>query len=174
MGHLVAVDLETSGLDPEVHEIIEVGMVFWVNVQNSKLRYIKPVTFSLEFNEKKADPKALEVNGWGVREFPKPFSKLEAAVVLSEVLDDAHMIIKNPVFDASFLKQWFKNTGYNQPKWHHRMVDIGSLVQGRFRLRDPMNTEAVVQTTGIELPDRHTALADAKWNWDVFHYIMKS
>lgn len=184
MGHLVAVDLETSGLDPEVHEIIEVGLVYMQHVDDIEI--VQEVEFSLPFDVKQANPEALQINGWSPsspnhRAFPEFLSTDEACKFLAELLDDAHLIGKNPgSFDSLFLKEFFKrHTGWKygvKPMWHHRMVDVGTLTMGRFRLEDPPNTETVERATGIKIPEgqRHTALADAKWAWDVFHYLVKS
>lgn len=176
MGHLVAVDLETSGLDPNVHEIIEVGLV-WQGTHKDRLFQRE---FTLEFDESKADPAALEINGWGKREFGPTVDEKWAVEFLAELLDDAHLVGKNPAsFDAQFLRAFFKKHGWtfgDKPMWHHRMVDIGNVVMGRFRLLEPPNTAAVEDITGIRIPEnkRHSALADARWAWDVLHYLAKS
>src|SRR4051812_29456915 len=89
----VAVDLETSGLNPQVDDIIEGGLgVEWaVNDPNPQ-----SATFSLQFDEERAQPEALAVNGWGKRHFPPQASYAHAAEVLAEALNDAHLVGKNP------------------------------------------------------------------------------
>lgn len=171
MGHLVAVDLETSGLDPAIHEIIEVGVVWRMPGRLDTAT----MEFALQFDESRADPKALEVNGWGKREFGPTVDKQWAREFLMELLDDAHVVGKNPIFDLSFLQRFLLLKTGEKP-WHHRTVDIGAVCMGRFRLLDPPNTEAVESLTGIRIPEnkRHSALADAQWAWDVLHWIAKS
>lgn len=177
MGHLVAIDLETSGLDPQVHEIIEVGLVFETMYPDPLVPEprITEMAFSVPFDLDKADRKALEINGYlNGRKFAEPWSKLEAASYLSLKLLDAHLLGKNPgSFDSRFLESFFRRNGYDVPKWHHRMVDVGSVAMGRFHCRTPMSTDDIEKATGIKVKDRHSALGDAKWAWDVFEYLTK-
>ena len=125
MRGFVAVDIETTGLDPLHHEVIEVGMI--IDLPDHPEVY--PVEFSLAFDENKADPEALAVNGWGSREFAPLINPRDAALVLHENLDDVHIVGKNPTFDAGFLEVFLKRHGY-QRNWHHRLVDVGSLFWG--------------------------------------------
>lgn len=170
MGHRVAVDLETSGLDPNVHEIIEVGLVWQVHKE------VRTMEFALQFDEERADPAALEVNGWGKREFAPTVDKRWARDFLMELLNDAHIVGKNPIFDLAFLEKFLhQKSGWKKP-WHHRTVDVGALCMGRFRLLDPPDTGVVESLTGVRIPEnkRHSALADAQWAWDVLHWVAKS
>lgn len=177
MGHLVAVDLETSGLDPTYHEIIEVGVVWEMPGRLGREGHVATHELVLQFDESKADPKALEVNGWGKREFGPTVDPQWARGFLEELLNDAHVVGKNPNFDLAFLEQFLREPGVKWEKpWHHRAVDIGAVCMGRFRLLDPPNTEAVESLTGIRIPEnkRHSALADAQWAWDVLQWVAKS
>lgn len=170
MGHLVAVDLETSGLDPNVHEIIEVGLV-WVKEYEDR-QLIQQMEMVLPFDESRADPKALEINGWGKREFGPTVDPAWARDFMVGVLSDAHLVGKNPAsFDARFLERFLNNA-----PWHHRMVDVGAVCMGRFRLLEPPKTAEVEELTGIRIPEnkRHSALADARWAWDVLHWVARS
>ena len=161
MRPFVAVDIETTGLDPNKHEVIEVGLV---SEQGHE-------TFSLEFNPELADPKALEVNGWGQRSFPECYEVVYAQDVLNDWLTGVHLVGKNPQFDAAFLERYL-----GKAVWHHRLVDVGSMAWGWY-LSDgnvweqPPNVAKVAEMVNIPIRNQHTALDDAKWAWDVFHYI---
>jgi Exonuclease len=169
MRPLVAVDLETTGLDPFYHDIIEVGVVSLAG----------ELTFSLPFDLGKADHEALEVNGWGKRPFPEQQSTAWAVGMLADVLDDAHIIGKNPQFDAAFLEALFRRRGM-KPTWHHRLVDIGAMAWGWHSawasatiggpptlVHQPPDVEQVSEMLVIPrevTPDGyHTALDDARW-----------
>lgn len=164
MGRLVSVDLETSGLDSSKHEVIEVGLVF------EKDQQVETVEFSLPFDIRRADPRALEINGWGKRVFPDNMDRARAVGYLQIVLNDAHILGKNPCFDAGFLTELFRQYGA-RPVWHHRLVDVGSVAMGAYRQREVPNTERVEELTGMPLEGRHGALNDAKWVWDTFHLM---
>lgn len=173
MRRFIAVDLETSGLDPERHEIIEVGVVGQGRVLES-LRE----EFSLPFDEQRADPRALEINGYGYREFAPEASPAYVAGWLSWALYDAHIVGKNPSFDAGFLKALLERHG-RKPTWHHRLVDVGALAWGHYNARhpdnpwpQPPNVDKVADLLGIPNEGLHTALGDAEWAWRVFRHVV--
>ncbi len=187
MPRFVSIDLETSGLDPQCHEIIEVGMV-----RESSETVLERLEFSLPFDRQLADPKALEINGWGQREFAPLVRRDKAVQILSGWLDGAHIVGKNPSFDAGFLTALFVEYGESSC-WHHRLVDVGAMAwgwhQGARRRPStstsqvrglvgaqtyPPNSERVAELTGVPIPQgaRHTALGDAEWVYQVFRKMV--
>lgn len=186
MTRFVAVDLETSGLDPYEHEIIEVGLVIEKPRLGGAMHdslLIEEFTFSLPFDEARASEKALEINGWGKREFPKLWGPARAIGFLQEALRGVHLVGKNPHFDAEFLRHLFHRWG-EKPSWHHRLVDVGSLAWGvdqqSCRSTGFEGTNAPPTTEGVEFilgvhrkPDeRHTALGDARWAYRAFRSVV--
>lgn len=165
---LIFLDLETSGLDPVDDEPIEFGIVGpgaaeW--------------TFSVPFDEAKASPEALKVNGWGQREFaPLIPDARDAAVKLWGYLggNPAPVLVGNAVhFDASFVREFIRRhaPALNPEPWDHRLVDLKSLAAGRIGV-DPrsLTSAAIGRHFGVPLPDdAHTAIVDARWNRDLFY-----
>lgn len=183
MARYVAIDIETSGLRPLYHEILEVGIVSEHPETDDtvSIEFSLPMRYPLQ-----ADPKALEVNRWGQRMFAPRWTIEAAADCLVRTLEGAHLIGKNPSFDAAFLETFLhRHAGqFKGPIWHHRLVDVGMLAWGWYssrRIRQspsdwqqyPPNSERVAELVGVPLPlTRHTALADAEWAYDVFRKIV--
>jgi DNA polymerase III epsilon subunit-like protein len=181
-----AVDLETSGLDPAKHEIIEVGVVLELPRLGGALYdsiVVEQHTFSLPFDVARADAKALELNGWGTRPFPPERDPAWAAGFMSAVLADKYIVGKNPQFDVGFLAALLARYGL-KPTWHHRLVDVGMLAWGYSSgvetycmgqvWPQPPNSEKVAELVNVDWPEneRHTALADAQWAYDVFRMVV--
>ena len=193
MRRLVAVDVETTGLDPVKHELIEVGLVFRTGQDPSDADApTREESFSLAFDVEAADPKALEVNGYGKRNFARLVNPVYAAGFLRSILDDAHLVGKNPQFDGAFLAAFIAKAGPHTktPPWHHRMVDVGTLAWGWYngvelggRNEDPLtedfwdtppNVEQTAKLLGVPLPegDAHTALGDARWAFKAMEKVV--
>lgn len=152
---MIFLDLETSGLDPFTHEIMEVGIVTDAEQE---------VAFSLTFNQFVASPEALEVNGYGVREFAPVVESWTAMGVLKGLLQGEVIVGNNVGFDLSFLRAFYRLHD-QEPNWHYQPVELKSLMAGCLNLAPPWKTSDLADKLGVPLPaDRHSALADARWN----------
>jgi DNA polymerase III epsilon subunit-like protein len=175
MRSFIAVDVETSGLDPERHDIVEFALVKLVDGTPNTMAGSLPITPEL------ADPQAMEVNGYGLRELALLLDPNAAAGIIAGATEYCHLVGKNPSFDAAFLRRLLERWGYT-PKWHHRMVDVGALAWGwwqgqiyegwdRPEWSYPPNTDEVAKIVGIPretVNGFHTAPLDAEWAWQVF------
>ncbi len=157
------VDIETSGVDPEFHEMIECGII----LENP----YREAQFSLPFMLTKANPKALEVNGWGKREFAPEMEPREAAGLVWNLLKDKYLVGQAVQFDAAFLRAFLLAHGYF-PSWNFRLVELSALASGHLGLEPPIKSELISEKLGISNEDKHTALADAKWDREVFRKIV--
>ncbi len=112
-------DLETTGLDPTIHEIIDVGLIV-----------IHPQTFEILFTlDKKvkprhiemATPKALEVNGYNETEWvhaPDLKSVMETYATFAK---NAVFCSHNITFDWAFMEVAFKKTEVLNTMDYHRL-----------------------------------------------------
>ena len=187
MRRFVAVDLETTGVNPYQDYIVEVGLAGESPHTGS---YFEE-EFSLDFPEEAMSAGAAAVNGWGKRQFAGILIPPAAEELLRTALTDVHIVGKNPNFDESFLRFWWNQHQRNEPvPWHHRMVDVGTLAWGSdcaakgfnadcFPL--PPNVEDVERMTGIMREtvrgrkakgEYHSALCDARWAYQVFRSIV--
>jgi DNA polymerase III epsilon subunit-like protein len=189
---LVFVDTETSGLDPDQHEIWEVAMFDkggdgWYVAQRS----IEPW---------KAQPEALIANHYYTRrdhtETPSGFkidfpSDEVLAAKLSRWLAGAVMVGINPAFDASFLRRFLLNNG-EAPAWQYHVICAktmaaaklmamrhtdghgNAIVQGHHSwsadLEPPWSTSWLAEQLGIEMRDRHSAMGDVYLAVKFFEY----
>lgn len=116
----VFIDLETTGLNPDVHEIIECALVYDDDTPVYH-RYVKANRMHL------ADYKALQINKYRERihEWDQAISSEQLAFELAYLLKDKIIIGHNPSFDYSFIKELFSHHGQSSPR--NQLVDTKTL-----------------------------------------------
>ncbi|ROO51444.1 DNA polymerase III epsilon subunit-like protein [Micromonospora sp. Llam0] len=151
---LVALDLETTGLDPAVHDIWEIGAIVrghrdpqrdgeWRIEIQPRLDRADPAALRISrFYERRTSlltdgktqayvqirpPWQTWLNEPGARFYE--CGRMTVARELAELLDGATIIGSNPTFDVSMLGPWLRRH-WQAPCWHHRLVDVGALAAG--------------------------------------------
>lgn len=171
MRDLVFLDVETTGLDPEVHEMFEVGLTktdVKGEILGSLYYWIVPQHLQT------ASPQALALNGYYRRKMTEPCEGRVHGAVRQEVAEEiviftegVHLVGCNPGFDASFVRA-FLLAEQHVPLWHHRMIDLESLAIGiepDVSHGVPMGLSELAETFNkSEIPeeDRHTAKGDVE------------
>lgn len=162
-----AVDIETSGLDPNYHDVIEVGIAH---------RDGSVWSCSLPFDESKADPKALSVNGYGQREF----AQMESFDFLAQLLTNIFyhtgtMLVASPAhFDVGFLEALIRRNNERPPWGHRNVIDLKSYACARFGVVNNLKNSEISRMLNIEDTSDHTALGDAKWTRQLFAALTAS
>lgn len=156
---VVFLDTETTGLDPERHELWDIGLVF----EDGHEWNPHPKPARLE----DADPTALRLTHFYDRAKGKGWTwgnRADVAGILAETLAEKHIVGAVPSFDAAFLERFLRAHGYS-PAWHYHLVDVEALAAGKIGAVPPWDSESLSRSVGVE-PDayeRHTALGDARW-----------
>ena len=121
---LAITDVETTGLDPELHEIVELGVV----VVDQKTFRILSI-----FNTKvtpghieTASPKALRINGYREEDWEDAWSLDTAMGRYAEETKGAVFCAHNVTFDWSFISRAFAKTRVECKMDYHR-IDLLTL-----------------------------------------------
>lgn len=172
---LCFVDVETTGLDVERHEVWELAVI---NGESELHRFL-PITPAL------ADPNALRMNHYyehhpahGGRDFGGGswvgLDPQEIAQEVARLTAGAHLAGVNPAFDAAFLGALLRR--YDAvPAWQYHLIDVLPLIAGRCQVRPPWRSNELSERLGIPPPDeaqRHTALGDARWAQTIYEAVM--
>lgn len=190
----VFLDTETTGTDPERHEVWEIGLIVAEEVPHDpgiewrEYRYLLPVDLS------KADATALRISHYYERSAPLramlPGESYDAmhirsdgseevayshrlALELATLTANKHIVGAVPSFDAAFLTKWLHKFSLT-PAWHYHLVDIEVIVAGDQRVEPPWSSDELSISVGVdpEVFDRHTALGDARWVKAQYEAIM--
>lgn len=155
---LAFVDTETTGLDPERHEIWEVGLI----VHDQEHHWWLPVDLG------RADGRALAIGQFHDR-YPDTnvtgFAPLHAfAAEFAELTRGRHLVGAVVSFDEERLRKLLR-ANRACPEWHYHLVDVEALVAGKLGIAPPWDSNALSAKAGVdpEQFDRHTALGDARW-----------
>jgi len=165
------IDVETSGLWPKFHDIIEMSYILEVDDE-----VVYEGTQRLAPDPDRVDPKALEVNGISLEEAlrgaPQSVAFNDFLGVLNRYInkydrkDKAYIAGHNVIFDRDFLIEFFKknNCPYFGSYFMYKIIDplwlchwleyLGYLKLPNYKLG------TLCEHFGIELKEAHTAKAD--------------
>lgn len=123
-------DVETTGLDFRVHEIIEIGMVL---AHPDTLDTLD--TFEIKVapeHIETASERALKINGYDPQNWQGAVSLKEATEKYAEKTKNAVFVAHNITFDWGFIDEAFKKTGVKNLMDYHR-IDTWTAAHERLR-----------------------------------------
>jgi DNA polymerase III epsilon subunit family exonuclease len=178
--NLAFIDVETSGLDVDRHEIIELGCVLVRQIpqdgQGSRLEVVEEFEYRI-FPEhlEDADPESLMINGFTAERWADAIPLEVAMEKFSEKVRGASFVAHNVSFDLAFVEKAFKKSGVKNLMHYHK-IDTISLAFAilyhnpevqKFSLR------ALCEYFEIKNENAHTALSDARATFEVYKKLLE-
>lgn len=168
------IDTETTGLDPSLHELLEVAIVTEEVSESAPFERSLTTVWSTKILPERIhinEPKALEVNGYTPEKWEgaKPFG--EVAATIAEKLKNGVIVGHNVRFDLDFLQAAFKGVGID-PQLPYHNIDTVTLAYEHWALSgecarvslDPLRVHL-----GLTLAQHHSAVKDALDCREVFY-----
>lgn len=160
--HLIVVDVETSGLDPLTHDVLEVAAIDLT--AGDELHFV-PTPTRPEW-QTNAEPEALRINRYYERGVYN--DQVDTATTgkrwktLADMLDGNILAGANPQFDAAFVDAALRHWGI-EPTRRHQLRDLATYASGILRLdpAEPISSAAIFAKLGIVNRDPHSARGDA-------------
>lgn len=174
----VIVDVETGGIDPHAHALLEVCVVF-ININDEGFYYREKSHFEhvLPFDEKALDPASLAFNQ--IDPFQPLRFALEEKQALTHLFKPIHQALKehkcqravlvghNAWFDLLFINKAVQRTGVKSPFHAFTCFDTATLA-GLFYGQTVLSK--AVQAAGLDFDtnEAHSAIYDAEKTADLF------
>ena len=165
--NLAFIDIETTGLDPEIQEIIEIGGV----VVTPDLKVVHEFEIKVKpENLAAAQPEALRINRFDPAQWVFALSLPEAMKLFSEKTKDCIMVAQNVAFDYSFLQKAFSKTKVPNLMHYHKLdtISIAYAKLGKNGDAQKYSLGFLCGMFGVDYKNAHTALADARATFEVF------
>ena len=178
---LAFIDVETTGLNPEKHEIIELACV--LGKQTPRPNRGPEVTFVEEFNLKikperleDAEPEALRINGYNDVDWMFAIDLKNAMEHLAKKAAGAIMVSHNICFDFAYVERAFRTTGVTNTM-HYQKLDTISIAFARHYNKpdfDKYSLRYLCDTYGVKNERAHTALADTRAMFEMYKKMMEA
>ena len=185
MNKLLFFDVETSGLDAKINDILTLAMLIEIDGEVKEEHYLEIQPFNYDNISKEA----LEVNGLKLEQIKKFMTPQEAyrkiVSIFSKYINRYNKTDKfiavgyNTAFDMGFLNEFFLKNGN---KYFGAFVDYHYIDPMQFinymRFKKVINIENCKLVTaskefGIDLSNAHNAMADIKATRELFYKIDK-
>jgi DNA polymerase-3 subunit epsilon len=180
MGHprqnLLFVDCETTGLDAEKHEIIDIATILTRFDGETVLERWEQRAIAERISD--AEPGALIINGYNEHEWFKTGAvrQIELAKLLTPRVEKATFVGQNVSFDEGFIRGLFKRHS-QKPNWDYHKVDTAALFWPLFVNHPELQGVSLKYSApylGIEPePELHRAMVGAETCRRVYVALMK-
>ncbi len=171
---LAFIDIETTALDHEKGEIIELGVVI-ARLKDDALTVIDEIDLKIAPKHiETAEPQALRINGYNEADWIFAVSIEDALKTYIKKTEGAIFVAHNITFDYGFIEANLKRYGL-EDKMHFHKLDTLAMAFGILQSNDDMGKlglRALCEKYGIENKKAHSAYADAYATYEVFKKLL--
>lgn len=178
---LAFLDVETTGLNPQKHEVIQIGIVLAKQIQREG--NLGPLIEKIEEIEIKIKPEriedaeeeALRINGYNEADWMFAPDLKNAMEFISKKLEGTVQVSHNLTFDAAFLEKCFERAGIENTMARYKLDTI-SIAFARLYNRPDVkySLRYLCELFQIKNDNAHTALADARALYNVYKKMMNA
>lgn len=169
---ILFIDLEFTGLDPNIHEIIEVAalVIRQPDFKITNSYYTKVIPQHIHT----ADPKPLEISGYSAKDWQDALSLRQVLQDLSQLAPDcllAGWVVQN---------EWnFLNSALQKEKlpyfYSHHLIEVYTLAFVKFHAKPNIqyiNLSTIAKTLNIPI-QRHKPDSDIRATYEIFKQLQK-
>lgn len=178
--NLAFIDVETTGLDPAKHELIELGCVVVRQVpqkgKGAAMEVLHEVDLKIKMEHPElADKESLMINGYTPEKWKDALPLMEAMEQFAEKVRGATFVAHNLLFDYGFVEAAWKKSGVKNPMHYHKLDTISIAFA---KLYDDPKVEKfslrfLCEYLGVENKNAHTALSDARATFEVYKKLLE-
>ncbi|KKR43245.1 MAG: Exonuclease RNase T and DNA polymerase III [Parcubacteria group bacterium GW2011_GWF1_40_6] len=165
------IDIETTGLNLEKNEVIEIGCV----LATPLLEVIEEFELKIKPEHiENADPVALKVNHYNEKDWENSYGLEEAMKIFSEKVKDCIMVGHNVAFDAGFLEYAFNKMKIMNTMHYHKL-DTVSIAWAKLHREpdlDHFSLRELCERFDIKNERAHSALPDVRATYLLYKKMM--
>lgn len=179
--NLAFIDTETTGTDPNFHEIIELAVIIVKQTERPgkgpKIEIVEECEWKIKPQHlERAEEAALRVNGYNEVDWMFAVDRKNAMEEFAKKTQSCSFVSHNLVFDYAFVMKAFEETGVDS-RMHYAKLDTISIAFARLYdapLADKFSLRALCELLKVENTKAHTALADTKALVEVYKKLMNA
>lgn len=178
---LAFIDTETTGTDPNRHEVIELACIIVkqnkVEGRGPKIEVIKEYEWKIKPERiEDAEEQALRVNGYNEAEWMFAYDLKPVMEEFAKATQSCTFVSHNLTFDYAFVSKCFEKSGVDS-KMHYAKIDTISVAFARLYdlpQATAFSMRALCELLKIENSKAHTALADTRALVQVYKKLMNA
>lgn len=165
---LAFVDTETTGLDKNIHEIIEIAALIYDPVEKRVIGEWEKKIFPR--NIETASPEALKINGYYDNPGSYKADAKSAMIKFNSITRDCMIVGQNIDFDIGFIKKTMAEFNIAPNFDRHRKLDTQSLAWFAVKESDiqKLSLAGLCDHFGVSNINEHRALADCRRAFGVY------
>lgn len=171
--NIVLVDCETTGLDSQKHDIIELGFIIFCS---ETFKVYGKFNFKIKPERiEDANPRALEVNGYSKKDWKDAISAKEALTFFADASQGCHFMAHNCPFDWSFVEAALKKYDIPHTLNYHKL-DTLSIAWSKIPHDKLQSWSLKTICTYLKIPPEpkvHRALNGAECAYQVYKKLMQ-
>ena len=172
------IDTETTGLNPDKHELIQIGGVI-VRAKNPHDVESYEVVEEFEYKIKPlriqdANPTALKVNQYDPSQWQDALTLAEAMAFVAKKTEGAVMVAHNVAFDSAFVDKAFRLSDIENKMHYHRLDTVSmafALLHNNADV-DRLSLHTLCEYFKIEQGIEHQALSDARATYLLYKKLL--
>lgn len=177
--NLAFIDTETTGTDPNRHEIIELAVIIARQVpregRGPKLEIIEECEWKIKPEHlETAEEEALRVNGYNEVDWMFASELKPVMEEFAKKVQSSTFVSHNITFDYNFVMKAFEKTGVEN-NMHYAKLDTISMAFARLYdapQADKFSLRALCTLLKVENSKAHTALADTRALFECYKKLM--
>lgn len=178
---LAFIDTETTGLNPDIHEIVELALIVCKQVavpgRGPKIEIVKEYEWKIKpAHIELAQEDALRINGYNETDWMFAYDLRPVIEEFAKATQSCTFVSHNLAFDYPFVMNAFKKSEVDS-KMHYAKIDTISVAFARLydvTTATAFSLRALCELFKIENSKAHTALADTRALVAIYKKLMNA